>query len=205
VHGRPTLAGVEALGWLGSLEAVPDLIHALELPDDALRASSARALERVTGAGLLEEVEVPPEQILDPDVPEPIAEEGPSLARQASSPRDLPSDGSPDRVQRPAQDPGRWRAWWQLHGSHWDRSLRYRRGFRFTAHVVWRELKSALATPAERRLLKHELTLRTSRRLDLDPEDFVVAQQRTLAAFEPIARAASGNEGAWAEAHRLRP
>lgn len=202
VRPRPTAAGAEALGWTGLIEAVPVLIAALASPDELIQAASAQALERITGARLLEEVEIQPERIMDPDVPDPVPDDKPSLARQVSSPRDQPEAGSPDRIERITRDPQRWRAWWAQNGGNFDRNQRYRRGYPWSPHVVWTELGSALATPSERRWLKHELSLRTGAPVLFDPHDFVAHQELVLAAFEPTAVAARGTPGSWSEAQR---
>jgi hypothetical protein len=202
VQARPTAAGAQALGWTGLVAAVPVLIAALAAKDEPLQAASAEALERITGAGLLEEVEIQPERVMDPDLPDPVPDDGPSLAQKISPPRDQPEAGSPDRIERLTRDPERWRAWWQQNGAHWDRNLRYRRGYPWSAHVVWMELDRALATPGDRRRLKHELALRTGALVLCDPSDFVAHQELVLAAFEKAANAARGTPGAWSEAQR---
>jgi len=202
VRPRPTAAGAEALGWTGLVEAVPVLIAALASPDEPIQAASAEALERITGARLLEEVEIPPEQIMDPDVPDPVPDDKPSLARQVSPARDQPESGSPDRIERITRDPQRWRAWWAQNGGNFERDQRYRRGYAWSPQIVWTELGRALATPGDRRWLKHELSLRTGAILACDPHDFVAHQELVLAAFEPTAAAARVTPGSWSEAQR---
>ena len=203
VRPRPTAAGAQALGWTGLLDAIPVLIAALGSPDELLQAASAEALDRITGAGLREEVEIPPEAVLDPDVPDPVPDDGPSLAQKVRSPRDQPEAGSPDRVERITRDPQRWRAWWVKNGPQWDPNLRFRRGYPWTPHIVWRELSQTFSTPADRRWLKHELVLRTSSQLHCDPADLVAHQELTLAAAEHTATAASrAAPGSWSEAQR---
>lgn len=202
VRPRPTAAGAQALGWTGLVDAVAILIGALASDDELIQAASAEALERITGARLLEEVEIPPERIMDPDVPDPVPEEGPSLAQKVSSPRDQPEAGSPDRIERISRDPQRWRAWWAQNGGNFERNQRYRRGYPWSPHIVWTELGSAIATPSDRRWLKHELSLRTGALLLCDPGDFVAHQELMLAAFEPTAIAARGTPGSWSEAQR---
>lgn len=202
VRPRPTAAGAEALGWTGLVDAVPVLIGALASADEPLQAASAEALERITGARLLEEVEIEPERVLDPDVPDPVPDDQPTLAQKVSSPRDQPEAGSPDRIQRITRDPQRWRAWWTQNGGNFERNQRYRRGYLWSAQIVWTELGRALATPSDRRWLKHELCLRTGAPLLCDPSDFVAHQELVLAAFEPTANAARGTPGAWSEAQR---
>ena len=202
VRPRPTAAGAEALGWTGLVEAVPVLIAALASPDEPIQAASAEALERITGARLLEEVELEPERIMDPDLPDPVPDDKPSLARQVSSARDQPEAGSPDRIERISRDAQRWRAWWAQNGGNFERNQRYRRGYPWSPHIVWTELGRALAIPSDRRWLKHELSLRTGAPVLCDAHDFVAHQELVLAAFEPTAIAARGTPGSWSEAQR---
>jgi hypothetical protein len=108
VKRAPTPAGIEALGWAGSVESVPLLIGILESGEDESKAAAGAALERLLGAKLLETIEVPPEKVeevmvLDPD-PDP-PRRGTSLAKLTSHPRDLPSDGSPETLEVASRDP----------------------------------------------------------------------------------------------------
>lgn len=202
VRPRPTAAGAAALGWTGLVDAVPVLIGALASADDPVQAASAEALERITGARLFEEVEIQPERIMDPDVPDPVPDDKPALAQRVSSPRDQPESGSPDRIERLTRDPQRWRAWWAQNGANFGRELRYRRGYPWSPQIVWTELGRALATPGDRRWLKHELSLRTGALLLCDPHDFVAHQELVLAAFEATAVASRVTPGSWSEAQR---
>ncbi|HEY2407237.1 MAG TPA: hypothetical protein VGI10_14605 [Polyangiaceae bacterium] len=203
VAPRPSAAGAQALGWTGSVEAVPVLIAALGSADEAVQAASAEALERITGAGLQEDAEIPPERVLNPDVPDPVPDDGPSLAQKLSPPHDQPSSGSPDRIQRITRDPARWRAWWLQNGTRWDPALRYRRGYPWSPHVVWTELCRAVASPGDRRRMRHELTLFAGAPVLCDPADLVGHQELVLTAYEPTALAVSRSApGGWSEAQR---
>ena len=202
VRPRPTAAGVQALGWTGLVDAVPVLIAALASPDEPIQAASAEALERITGARLLEEVEIQPERVMEPDVPDPVPDDQPSLVRKVGPADDRVETGSPDRIERITRDAQRWRAWWAQNGQYFERSQRYRRGYPWSTKVVWTELCRALATPAERRWLKHELNVRTGVMLLCDPHDFVAHQEQVLAAFEATAEATRATPGSWSEAQR---
>ncbi|MFT3771309.1 MAG: hypothetical protein QM820_38325 [Minicystis sp.] len=195
----PTPGLVGAIGWAGAPEAVPALIDLLGHDDPVVQLTAAYALERITGAGLSEEVEVPPETIAVPDVDEPDVGDPrpPHLAREVSDPRDLPSDGSPDKVTRPSVDPARWRAYWIDRESHYKPGLRYRRGSLHAPAVSCWELDALPLTPGERRLLQRELVVRTGQHVRFDPHDFVSVQEEAIAEWAKVARRHGGPAGSW--------
>lgn len=203
---RPSPALLEALGWAGAISSVPPLIELLELAEDDVRVAAASALERITGAGLVEEVELAIDRIAAPDAPEPdVGEPKPvRLARMVSDPRDLPADPAPELGLRPASRAAVWRAYWREHGGSFEMTARYRRGQPYTPLVSLRELDALPCTPAERRTLVRELIIRTGSRVRLDPHDFVKAQESALSAWHPIAARASASPGHWIRPDRRR-
>jgi hypothetical protein len=166
----------------------------------------AGALERITGAGLMEEVELPIDRITEPDAPEPdVGEPKPvRLARIVSDPRDLPADPAPELALRPASRADVWRAYWRERGGSFDMSARYRRGHPYTPLVSLRELDTFPCSPDERRTLVRELIIRTGGHVRLDPHDLVKVQEAALAAWEPMAARASGSPGRWTRPERRR-
>lgn len=206
LHARaqraPSPALVAAVGWAGAPEHVPTLIGLLRLRDEAIVLAAATALDRLTGARLLETVDVPPESIAVEDPPEPEVGEPPRLARATSDPRDLPAEGSPDTVTRPTTSPDRWSAFWSEAAERHRPGLRYRRGHPYWPAVSLWELDGWPVTPAERRLLQRELVIRTGHVVRFDPHDLVPVQEDALRAWEPIARRAGAGAGSWARAAR---
>jgi hypothetical protein len=202
-RSAPTEALVTALGWAGASECVPTLIALLGQGEPALGVAAAYALDRLTGARLLESVTVEPETIAVDEPPEPdVGEPRPSLARQVSDPRDLPSDGSPDTITRPATRADRWAAWWAEHGKDFRAGVRYRRGHPYWPAVSLWELDGWPVTVAERRLLQRELVIRTGQVVRFDPDDLVVVQEEAIRQWEPIARRASVAAGSWSRPPR---
>lgn len=195
---------VDAVGWAGSSDAIPPLIDLLG--SDKLAPVVAEALERITGARLMEETLVPPEDLEAPDVPEPETGEPPTppLTQLAGDPRDPPDNGSPDKVQRPSTDRRRWRAWWDGARDRFAAGSRYRRGSPYSALVSWNELDRGPCSPDERRWLQRELILRSGGYVPFDPLDLVAEQVLALAAWEPQARAASVAPGTWSMPGRVR-
>lgn len=200
-HGAPSPALAEALGWAGAVEAVPRLIELVASEDEALASAAADALVRLTGAALYEEIEVDPGAMVDPDVPDPDVGEPPepSLAVLVSDPRHQPAEGSRDKLVLPSRRPEAWRAHWaevEKKSPH-DPRQRLRRGRPYTPAISLWELDHGLLTPRARGLLQVELAVRTGRWVRFDPLDWVAAQEAALAAWEPLARGASGQPGAW--------
>ena len=201
----PVRALVTAVGWAGGAWSIGPLIALLEKSeDDEVRFAAAYALERITGAGLWEDVEVPEDEILVPEPPEPDVGEPrvPKLARMIGDPRDPPAEPAPELIEHPTTDPARWRAYWHDKGPGYDMSARYRRGQLYTPLVSLGELDTGRCTPGERRLLQRELILRTGGFVRFDPHDFVVVQEEAIRAWQPIARRASSAPGKWVRPQR---
>jgi hypothetical protein len=204
-------AFITAVGWAGAATAIPSLIALLQvLADDELKLAVAYALDRITGAGLVERTLVPPDQVMVPDVAEPalpgeIAPQPKHLAALVSDPRDLPGDGAPDTLDQPTVDPARWLAFWKERETHFDPKGRFRRGWLYTPLVSLREIDRWRCTPGERRTLQRELAARAGAWVHFDPHDFVVVQERSIEEWEPVARHASGQPGAWTWPAARRP
>lgn len=206
VASEPTPEWVTALSWAGPKGAVWALIRLLETAnDDELRASAGFGLERLTAAGFYEIAEMPPEKLADPQLPEPDLGEPapPSLGDRMSFPRDEPSEGSPDLMERPSTDPARWRAHWEPIEHRFEAHQRLRRGLGYTALVSLDELDRGRYTPGERRALVLELVIRTGRFVPLTPEDLVVVQERALERWRAVIDARSQATGSWDRARRI--
>jgi hypothetical protein len=202
---EPTSDWVTALSWAGPKAAVWALIRLLEIEsDDEVRASAGYGLERLTGAGFYEIAEVPPEKLEDPPLPEPdLGDPAPAaLSARVSLPRDAPSEGSPDLLERPSTDPLRWRAHWQEHERRFEPTTRIRRGLGYTAFVSLDELDRGRYTPAERRALVTELVIRTGKFVPLAPEELVVAQERAIEGWKIALAKQARAPGSWDRAVR---
>jgi hypothetical protein len=191
---------VAAVGWAGSKAAFPALMTLLRHKDEPVVLAAAYALDRMSNAGLYEDAIVEADEIMVPDIPEPDLGQKPKpvpLARVVSDSRDMPAEPSTDTLQRPSTEPHRWAAWWKEKGDAYDEKARHRRGFPYTPHISWLELDRWPCTPGERRLLHWELIARTGEYARFDTVDFVPVQEDSLAAWEPLARNASGSPGSW--------
>ncbi|QRK07937.1 hypothetical protein JQX13_49610 [Archangium violaceum] len=151
---RPALteASLEALGLLGLLAAVPELMEHLEAEDPGHRQAAASALGLLSGAELKQKVLV----ATDDD-----EEEGLEREQWSTHPRD-------------------WRQWWEAHGRHFEGGHRWRHGRRFTLEGCLEELEDPHSSRAARSRTVLELTLRSGRPLDLELDWFVCRQRESL-------------------------
>ena len=147
---------------------------------------------------LPEHIDVPGD-VAEPDVGEPKP-----LARQLSDPRDMPSDGSPDRMTLPSIQYARWKGYLDRERQRFRADARYRRGQPFTPGVAFTELDRFAMLPAERRLLHWELVVRTGESVRFDPHDFVPVQEEALRSWGPFAYRASSMAGSFGRARRSR-
>ncbi len=195
----PTPSLVTAAGWAGGAWSVGPMIELLASDDDEVKAAAAAALDRITGAGIVEKAPVDEEEILVDDPPEPDVGEPrqPKLARVISDPRDVPPEPKQELIEQPSTDPARWRAWWIEKGASWDMNARYRRGKPYTPLVSLAELDGGACTFGDRRLLQRELVIRTGSFVRFDPHDLVVVQEEALRAWQPVASRQSGAPGRW--------
>ncbi len=198
----PTPEALEAVALSGDLGAVDGLIELLPQADEAVALAVARTLERLTGAGLLAEVEIEADKLDPPELPEPNTGgfEGPpapTLSQLVSSPRFLPADGAPDRIELPAPDHALWSAWWQEHRERFAADRRHRTGQLFSPRVAHGELAGPLLTVAERRHVGVELRLLSREDHGFDVGAFVVAQESALQRWLPKLEALSSTPGGW--------
>jgi hypothetical protein len=196
-----------ALGWAGAASAVPKLIELLAHDDAAIAAAAGGALQRITGAGLVELVPVSDDEIHVPEPRDPPVGERPPpprLVRAVSDARDLPPEPSPEMVERPTTDAAAWQGWWARSAGAFDARGRYRHGRPYTPALSLHELDVGVAAVAERRALQRELVIRTGVVVRFDPRDFVRVQELALEAWAPEARRVSGVAGKWQRPPRRR-
>ena len=112
---------VIALGLLGDVASVPDLLRLLERAETA--APAALALQTITGAGNREM------KFIAEEVDEGELFEGERAAFQRGQPP-VRADGRPfgSTVTRLSQNPDDWNRWWHEHATRFVPGLRYRNG-----------------------------------------------------------------------------
>jgi len=147
---------VEALGWLGDLEAVEPLLAHL-----ASDPAAVPALQRLLGASLTE---------AEPDPREPA----PPFQEPWRPPR-------PFEVL--SADAGVWRAWWKKHAPAPPWRARMRWGRPFTPETLLWEVDDANLGPEDRRRAHLELVVRTRTPQALAVDDFVSCQGRQIEAL----------------------
>lgn len=158
----PSPAVFAALGWYGSVAAMPFLLGRLEAGETA----ALLGLQRITGASLSEE---------EPVVPEYAEEERPFVRGRWVAPA---------QVFPLSADIGLWGDWWMRYGHGVaDPRVRYRWGHVWSTRDDLHELEGALSSPAERRAAHLELCARTGGTLPFEPDAFVVRQRAQIAAW----------------------
>lgn len=150
-----------ALGWYGSIEAMPFLLGRLRDGDEA----AVLGLQRLTGASLSDE---------DPELPEYAEDELPFARAKFVPPR---------FVAPLSTDAERWTAWWDRYGRKADARVRYRWGHRWSTRDDYHELAEAIAAPEDRRLAWLELCARTGGTLPFDAREFVSRQRAQVLAW----------------------
>lgn len=175
---QPTAPTLDAVAVAG-LPVVERLLPLLSHDDASVALATARALDRITGAGLVGTVEIAPEQLVIPELPEPntggFIPMPPSDMDEEDAPR-----GSPDRVEAPPPDEALWSAWWREHRDRFEQGRRYRRGEPLSAQAVWRELDGPTLDPAARARAAAELATITPRPRPFDVRGWVVEQEAAL-------------------------
>lgn len=188
----PTPALAEALGFTGLPDAVPVLIGLLERDDLELQLAAARALIRITGVELWEEVRISPERVAGE--PPPPA---PSALQATQDPRDAPEPGSDDVIELPTLRAAPWRQYWHSYGPNFDPGRRYRRGWPHEPIILVEDLLFQRAPREERQLMTLELTCRLGHDIPLDVRDWVHDQSLLLEKLRETTGASAG-AGSWA-------
>jgi hypothetical protein len=198
-HASPAL--LDAVGVAGSVDGVSVLLTLLRSEDGAIALAAAAALERITGAALRRDVELAPEQLDPPELPEAKTggfEGAPLALRQlVSDPRFLPAEGSPDTVELPPPDPELWQAWWDEHRARFQPDTRYRMGEPYSTLVAWRELDGPTLDHGQRQRSGDELVVLLGTHSGFSADRFVVQQEQALALWRPAAEKRVEKSGAW--------
>jgi hypothetical protein len=181
---NPSAATLAACAVAG-LPVVDRLMPLLSHDDTAIALSTAQALDRITGAGLRAIVEVPAEQLLVPDLPEPSTGGFVPLAAASDDTFEEPR-GAHDRVELPPADAASWGAWWREHRDRFEEAKRYRRGKELSARAVWSELDGPWLDVEARRRVSVELLAMVGKGAGFDLRDFVVRQEAALARWQSL-------------------
>ena len=174
----PNTELVHALGWAGDPACIPDLIALLSYGDEGLVFASAAALERITGAKLLDWFALPAEAVMEGDL---AAKPAPSIDQSLTDPRDPEPEGSPDYIELPSTDPARWQAYVEAHAEQLVPGVRTRRGYQYTHMVSLYELDQIASARTERRTLCYEIVICCGAYFSFDERALVVTQTRALA------------------------
>jgi hypothetical protein len=155
----PLLA--RALGRFGHVDALGALSEALSSDDEPLAAAAADALFRITGAPLVESVEIP----WGEGAPPPADGEAPRPMRKLS---------------RPSRERAAWEAWLARDGRALDRAVRLRAGRPMHPLQIVDELLAAETPLGDRADAVRELSLLGVSARVPRLEDWVAAQRSAL-------------------------
>jgi len=173
---QPEPAGIQALGLLGEMTAVPLLLTLVA--EETLAPAAACSLEWLTGAGLYEEVFVPEtadEDELFEDEIEAVAQGQPVM-----NPNLQPAG---EQVRRLAQDAEMWHQWWREHQRDFAPGLRYRSGHPLSPETLLQNLNSADSGHELRMWAATEFAVRYGCDIPFFAEMRIAEQQKTIAAF----------------------
>ena len=170
--GQPDRDSLVALGLLGSPFAVPALIRALGNPEVA--ATSATALQAVTGANLIETAFVPDEIEGETSVAEPGVVRQPKIS--------IRPDGKPYglSVTRPSQNPKDWEKWWAENAKRFKPEIRYRYGQPYSPASLLETLALETSPHLLRRLAYDEFVIRYGFDFPFETDMLVTEQESAL-------------------------
>lgn len=192
-EGRAIGECLWALGQLGDPAALPALVGHLGSSEYAIDA--ARALERITGAGLVETAFVP-ERV---DVAELFDDELVAWRERGATP--VRGDGRPygETVEQVVVDQAAWRAWLSHHASRLVPGRRFRRGQLCGPLTLVAALADPRARKSDRAADAEELSLRYGCVEPFDTDMPVRAQQRAIAGMQAWAGGADARfpGGGW--------
>lgn len=153
-HPATAAPALEALGILGMVDCVPQLLESLASPEPMLQLAAASALNLITGANLVQKVLVPDEQ----------------------------DEDSPGReVEQPSTAPQAWHQWWNAHRHHFRGAARFRQGVALTPAACLAELEAQRSLLPARTRAALELALRLGEPTGLEPDWPVHRQKLVLA------------------------
>jgi hypothetical protein len=176
--GNGALA-LEGLGRLGHIGAMPYLLHLIGEQDDVLAPTAAKELERITGAGLFDEVEEPwvkelPPEVADLGIPIPMK-----------------------KVRRVSTDPERWYRWERTNAQRFEPLKKYRAGVLFAPPQLLAELEALEPRTDERERSALELNIATGKEFGFSTSDWVTGQQRSFARMREYFERHSFEAGTW--------
>lgn len=165
------------LGILGDVAGIPALLGFLRRPQVAPIA--ARALELITGAGLVERAWVPEEP--DEDVLSPAELENWKKGEPLMNPNGNPAG---EYVERITESINTWLAWWRKNEDQFQTGKRYRRGQLLTPRLLLEGMQDPDTPGMLREMAHHELFIRYGCEVMFELEMPVPLQQRVLLQIE---------------------
>lgn len=140
-----------AIGLIGQISAISELIESLSTEDTAENGSLA--LNLITGAELYEDHFVAEE--IDEDM---LFED--ELEKHKKGELYAPGEEPGETITRLSQNPETWRLWWDENTSNFDPNIRYRNGKPYSPECLIENLKSEKSPNIIRKLAYEELVIR---------------------------------------------
>ncbi|MBT8339114.1 MAG: hypothetical protein HKP58_03135 [Desulfatitalea sp.] len=169
-----------ALGFLGDPASIPILMD--NLADGPMGATSALALNLITGANLYEEVFIP--EAIDEDT---LFEDELEKVKKGASP-DADAEPAGAYVFQLSTNPESWRTWWRNNAERFDPSLCHRNGRPFTPAGILENLMSDQSPHAVRQWAAEEWAIKTGQNLTFETDFPVSIQKKVLAGIDATKR-----------------
>ena len=167
----PSPALVRAIGRHGDVRSIDALIRWLEA-DEPIAEAAAEALDRITGAPLVEKAEVAWSAGAEP--------------------------GAATRVvARPSRDPALWSQWRDRFAARLDPKTKWRHGKPFAVSAIVDELASAATLSARREEAEVEVVIASGVLSPFRTDDWVLRQQERLVALGARVASRAVPAGAW--------
>jgi len=164
-----------AIGLIGNVSAIPNLIASLS--NDETAENAALALNLITGADIYEDHFIPEE--IDEDA---LFED--ELEKHKNGELYAPGEEPGETITRLSQNPETWQTWWDENTSDFDPELRYRNGNPYSPECLIENLKSEKSPNIIRKLAYEELVIRYNVDFRFETEMLVKDQIATIKQYE---------------------
>jgi hypothetical protein len=155
---------IQALGILGSVHTVQDLLRALQSKDEDVRVASGKSLHLMTGAQL-REVAVTTERV-------------------SGTEEEDNQEGISYEIERVSTSFQAWSSWWSDNRRRFDVNRRWRLGNEFNLGLCIAELRDGKSQYADRQRAYWELIIHSGQNIAFEPDWFVPHQYTAIEQWE---------------------
>jgi 3-oxoacyl-[acyl-carrier-protein] synthase I len=154
---------IQAMGILGSVHTVQDLLHALHSKDEEVRVAAGESLHLLTGAQL-REVAV--------------------ITERVSATEEDNQEGISYEVERVSTSFEAWSSWWSHNQQRFDARQRWRLGNEFNLGLCIAELRDGKSQYVDRQRAYWELVIHSGQNFAFEPDWFVPHQYTAIEQWE---------------------